>query len=65
MQDKEFWMMAGTAEDRWYVYIKDVFQNIPKGATVSLLAFHALTGCDTTSFLCDHTKNSAWNVLIK
>ena len=29
---------------------------------LDLLAFHALTGCDTTSYIANHTKRSSWKI---
>ena len=40
----------------------DVFQTLPKYFAQSLIAFHALTGCDTKSHFALHSKKSAWKV---
>ncbi|KAJ8309682.1 hypothetical protein KUTeg_011547 [Tegillarca granosa] len=49
------WMMTGISTKRRYIPIKDVFQRIPPHSIDSLLAFHSLTGCDTTSFFYGHS----------
>lgn len=62
---QNLWMKSGTAKKPKYIYIKDIFNKLPPQAVQSLLPFHALTGCDTTSFICSHTKHSAWKVFLK
>ena len=56
------WMMSGTAKKRKYVPIDAVYHKLPSGSTDALLPFHALTGCDTTSYIYGHTKQSAWKI---
>ena len=34
---------------------------MPSGSLLSLLPFHAITVCDSTSFISSHTKKSAWS----
>ena len=65
MQCEHLWMMSGTSKKRSYIPINDVFNEIPKGSKASLLAFHAFTGSDTTSYITNHTKRSSWKVLEK
>ena len=55
-------MMSGTSKKRRYIPIDAVFSKPPRGSATSLLAFHALTGCDTTSYIANHTKQSSWKV---
>ena len=31
----------------------------------TILAFHAITGCDSVSYFCGHTKKTAWDVFLK
>ncbi|KAJ8314339.1 hypothetical protein KUTeg_008900 [Tegillarca granosa] len=59
------WMMTGTSTKRSYIPIKDVFQRIPPHSIDSLLAFHSLTRCDTTSFFYGHSKKSSWSVFLE
>lgn len=56
------WMMAGTATRRKFFNIRAISDNLPAGSLSALLPFHALTGCDTTSYICNHTKVSAWKI---
>ena len=47
-----------------YIAIHDVFQSIPGNIVHSILQFHGITGCDTTSFISGHTKNTAWKFFL-
>ena len=58
-------MMSGRATKRKYFNIRAIYENLPAGSVSALLAFHVLTGCDTTSFICKHSKKSAWKVFLK
>lgn len=58
------WMMSGTAAKRKYYNIKSIYENLPSGSAEALLPFHALTGCDTTSFIYNHSKKSAWKIFL-
>ena len=49
MQCQHLWMMSGTSKKRWYIPTDAVFNKLPRSSAASLLAFHALTECDTTS----------------
>ena len=60
---KELWLMAGTAKKRKFFPVHKVFQLLEPEIIQSILAFHASTGCDTTSYIAGHTKHSAWKVL--
>jgi hypothetical protein len=57
------WMQAGTTKKKRYIPV----HKLPLGekARASLLAFHALTGCDTTSQFAGIGKKSAWNEYVK
>ena len=59
---EHLWMMSGTTKKRRYIPINAVFNNLPRDSATTLLPFHALTGCDTTSYIANHTKRSAWKV---
>lgn len=54
--------MVGTPQKRKYIPIHDVHHQLPESSIEALLPFHALTGSDTTSYMCGHTKRSAWKV---
>ena len=62
MRCQRLWMMSGTSKKRRYIPIETVFNNLPIGSVSTLLAFHTLTGCDTTSYIADHSKRTAWRV---
>ena len=62
MQCQHLWMKSGTSKKRLYIPIDAVFNKQPSGSASALLAFHALTGCDTTSYIANHTKRSSWKI---
>src|SRR6478609_2380673 len=55
-------MMSGTSKKRRYIPVDAVYNSLPSGLSTTLLPFHALTGCDTTSYFANHTKRSTWKV---
>ena len=57
--------MAGTAAKRKFFNIRAIVQNLKPECLSALLPFHALTGCDTTSYICNHTKVSAWKIFLQ
>lgn len=59
------YMMSGTATKRKYFNIGEIYENLPAGSVSALLPFHALTGCDTTSFIYNHSKKAAWKVFLQ
>ena len=61
-QCENLWLMSGTSNKRRYVPIEAVFSNLPKDSAPALLPFHPLTRCDTTCYIANHTKRSAWKV---
>ena len=62
MQCQHLWKKSGTSKKRRYIPIDAVFNKLPSGSASSLLAFHALIGCDTTSYIANHTKRSPWKI---
>ena len=62
MQCQHLWMTSGISKKRRYIPIDAVFNKLPSGSASSLLAFHAFTGCDTTSYIANHTKRSSWKI---
>ncbi len=56
------WMMTGTLKKKKFIPVRTISETLSLEVTKSLLAFHALTGSDTTSYIAGHTKTSAWNV---
>ena len=61
MQCKNLWMMAGTSKVRRIIPIHEVYRSMSSEVLASLLAFHAISGCDTTSYIRGHTKQTMWN----
>lgn len=59
VQCEHLWMLSGTTKKRRYIPIDAVFNNLPRDSATTLLPFHALTGCDTTSYIANHTKMSS------
>lgn len=62
MTSSKMWMMAGTAKERKYIPIHEICQIIPNAQKKNILAFHAVTGCDSTSHLATSTKKAVWKV---
>ena len=60
----KIWLKAGTATKRKYIPIHTIVEQLPFDETTieTITAFHALTGCDTTSYLSSHGKKSCWKV---
>ena len=57
---QETWMFAGTSRQRRHIPVHRIPLSEEKRR--SLLAFHAVTGCDTTSQFYGVDKASAWKV---
>ena len=57
-------MKAGTKKNPKFIPVHDVVNSISPTILKSLIPFHTLTGCDTTSFIAQHTKWSAWKTLL-
>ena len=64
MHYQEIWIKAGTYAKRKYIPVWEVHTNLPRGCEQALLPFHALTGSDTTSYIRNHPKVSAWKQFI-
>ena len=65
MSYQNLWMMKGTSFKRKYIPVKEVCEKLPADSIEALLPFHAMTGCDTTSYISGHGKKSALKVLLK
>ena len=65
IRSANIWMMAGTTAHKKFFNIRAICENLPAGSLSSVLPFHALTGCDTTSFLCNHSKTTAWKIFLQ
>ncbi len=55
------WVMAGTSKARKFIPVGTVCNSL-NGLAGNLLAFHALTGCDTTSYMANHSKQTCWTL---
>ena len=51
------YMMSGTVTKRKYFNIRAIYESLPAGSVSAILPFDALTGCDTTSFICNHSNS--------
>ena len=60
MKCSQLWVMGGTAKDRTYIPVHEISRTLSLEQVTNLLAFHAVTGCDSTSKLASITKVSAW-----
>ena len=56
------WIWAGTSKKPKYIPLEEVSANLPRNSSSALLPFHAITGCNSTSFFCAHWKKTAWKV---
>ena len=59
------WLWAGTSKKPKYIPIDQVFNNLPPSTKRGQLQFHAITGCDTTSYLSGHSKTTVWKVFLE
>ena len=61
---KELWMNAGTPKKPKYIPVHDIAKSMSQDVLDALIPFHTLTGCDTTSFIAQHSKSTIWKTLI-
>lgn len=61
----EIWMTAGTSKLPKNIPIHEISKSLPVEICKNLVAFHALTGCDTTSQLSGHGKRLCWKAFSK
>ena len=57
---EEVWMRAGTCKKPRFIKVHEI--SLSNDIINGLLAFHAITGCDTTSQFTGIGKKSAWKV---
>ena len=55
-------MKAGTSKHPKYIPVYDILRQVPIEQVSSILAFHAIIGCDSVSQLSGHNKTKAWSV---
>lgn len=58
------WIQRGTAKSPKYVSVHDISKTLGQ-EKYCLLAYHAITGCDTTSALSGITKRTSWQVFLQ
>ena len=61
-QITELWVAFGTSRHFRYIPIHIIATQLGQSKAASLPAFHALTGCDTTSAFFGKGKRTAWDV---
>ncbi len=59
----EVWMVAGTSKNPHNILIHDVRASLSPDIIAGLLACHAITRCDTTSYLSGIGKRTAFKTL--
>lgn len=59
------WIKSGTNKKPKFIDLKNIQENMTNDKRKSLLAYHSLTGCDTTSAMSGHTKKSSWSIFNK
>ena len=62
---EKLWFRTGVKDRLRFVPVLDVCQNLSNRVLKALPAFHALTGCDTTSAFSGIGKKKPWNVFIR
>lgn len=60
----EVWMDAGTTKKPKHIPVHQVRQSLQQDVVKNLLAFHAITGCDSTSQFAAHGKKTAWKTYV-
>lgn len=67
MKCETLWLQAGTSKKPKYIPIHGIVKTLALEQTVleSMLAYHAITGCDTVSYLQGHSKKTSWNVFLE
>ena len=53
----QLYTKAGTSKAPKYFPVDEIYQNLSVEQRDTLLAFHAVTGCDSVSQFSDHGKN--------
>jgi hypothetical protein len=59
--DSEIWMLFGVGKHQRYIAVHEIANSLGPMKCRSMSIFHALTGCDVTSFFCGRGKKSAWD----
>jgi len=61
----EVWVMAGTSGKRKFIPIHTIALSMDDQLRRNILAFHAITGCDVTSYLAGISKKNAWKTYME
>ncbi|KAK3097011.1 hypothetical protein FSP39_005574 [Pinctada imbricata] len=56
----EIWLIFGTGLNLRFIPVHDIAQELGEEKSSCIHVFHALTGCDQTSFFSGRGKKSAW-----
>ncbi|ESN99019.1 hypothetical protein HELRODRAFT_162497 [Helobdella robusta] len=56
----EVWISEGTSSQKIFVPVHTIFSSMPIDVRQSLIGFHSITGCDTTSQPNGISKKTAW-----
>ena len=59
----DIWFRTGTTEKVRYIPLHEISANLGQELTATLLAFHAITACDSTSYFKDRGKKGSLPVL--
>ena len=59
----ELWMSTGTQKNPRYIPVHDLAKSMSQSLLDALIPFHTITGCDTTSFIAQHSKSTIWKTL--
>lgn len=57
----QLWIAFGTGKHFRYIAVHEIANNLGPLKSKALPAFHAFTGCDTTSAFCGKGKKTAWS----
>lgn len=58
----EVWMVAGTKQKPKYIPVHQIRESLNPQVCRNLLAYHAITGCDSTSQFSGHGKKKTWMI---
>jgi hypothetical protein len=59
----EIWIASGTSQNRTFIPVHNI--DLPPTIIDNIIAFHAITGCDTTSQFKGKGKKTAWKIFLK
>lgn len=59
---EHLWVAYVTGKTLMYLPIHHIASSLTQEEAEALPLFHALTGCDTVSFICGRGKRTAWEV---